>query len=205
MPDVACSFSDVVSLRDLDPERIVQVHVMSREYLIALLSGISLEGAPDTHPYRGCTVEMMQMDPRDLAIGQTFVQRAKYQELLERFGSILGNGFCTRSGIAQCGPLIVFGYDGSGVPCVAHYVPPIIEATGNRRFLIDGIHRNYVVRSVGGTIESVLIRDVSIPLPCDPVLWDEVRIVDEKPPRPDRFRNLRRELFRNTKFAGIDG
>lgn len=199
------SYRCVTSLRDIDPRTIKQVQVMPRSYLLKLLQSITLEGDPAIQPYNGCEVEIVQLDPRDIKIGQTFVQREKYQLLLERFGGILGNGFCMNGGIAQCGPLIVFGDIQNGIPALAHYVPPIIEATSDSRFLIDGIHRSFIVRSVGTTIESILIKNVAVPLPCDPISWEHIRIVEEKPARKDRFRNLRRHLFRNTKYAGIDG
>jgi hypothetical protein len=59
--------------------------------------------------------------------------------------------------------------------------------------------------SVGTTIESVVIRGVQQPLPCDARGWDSVKPVDEKPPKPERFFNLRPEYFRDVKRIGIDG
>lgn len=195
----------VISLRDMEPSSISEVRIMERDTLGKLLRSIPLESMPHIHPYQDCSFNILHMDPDDLLVGQTFVQRAKYQFLIERFHNILGNGFCVETAIAQCGPMVIYGQDNDGVPAVAFYLPPIVEATGEQRFLIDGIHRNFLVKSIGGTIKTIVVQNVPSPLPCDPIPWSDIQTVDEKPVRQLRFHNLRRQYFRNTKFAGIDG
>lgn len=195
----------VISLRDMDPNSISGVRVMKLETLSRLLEGVVLERNVQVRPYAKCPFRILQLDPEDLLVGQTFVQRKKYQFLLEKFSGLFGTDFCTDKTLSQCGPLIVFGPDAQGTPCVAFYLPPIVEETDGKRFLIDGVHRNFIVRAVGGSIKAIVIRDVATPLPCDPIPWGRIKIVREKPVRHERFRNLRSEFFRNTKFAGIDG
>jgi hypothetical protein len=145
------------------------------------------------------------MDPHDLVIGQTFVERGKYQALLEVFPSLFDGAFCVSRGSAKCNALIVFGQTRTGVPAVAHYLPPFVESSNTSRFLVDGIHRNFLVMRVGTTIESIVIKGVTEPLPCDAVSWGTIKSVDTKPPRGERFHNLEPARFRNLKFVGVDG
>lgn len=70
---------------------------------------------------------------------------------------------------------------------------------------LDGTHRCFLIKSIGTTIETVVIRGVTAPFPCDPQPWSRVRQVDAKPPRPERFVDLRPEFFRDVKHIGIDG
>lgn len=204
-PTFSSTADQIVSLRDINPEEISSVQIMPRAYLEKIIRNIVLEGNPTERPYAKCDIQLVRIDPHDLKLGQTFVERPKYQSLLERFGNLFGDSFCTSRGTAKCGPLIVFGKTREGVDAVAHYVPPIIESTNGTQFLLDGVHRNFLVMRVGTTIESIVIKNVETPLPCDVQSWDTVRAVDQKPPRSERFSGLRTEFFRNVKHAGIDG
>ena len=107
--------------------------------------------------------------------------------------------------MAKSTAAIVLGRTAADEPCIAHYLSPIVEEHGGRLILMDGVHRNFLVRCVGTTIESIVIRQIGEPFPCDVRSWDEVRVVEEKPPKDQRFFNLRPELFRDVKHIGIDG
>jgi hypothetical protein len=178
---------------------------MRRSYLKRLLQSVTLEGDHQQRPYEHCEIELASIDPKHLAIGQTFVQRGKYQALIESFGSELEEDFCVSRGTAKCNALIMFGRTLDGEDAIAHYLPPIIEVSGDSHFLLDGIHRNFLVMRVGTTIESVLVKGVTVPPPCDAKTWSDVKVVDEKPPRAERFYNLHPPLFRNLKWIGVDG
>lgn len=204
-PGFTARVDKIVSLRDLDPQHVFAVQVMSLAYLGNLIRNIPLEGDEKCKPYANCDISLVRIDPHDLVIGQTFVERKKYQSLLEDFGKLLDGRFCVTRGTAKCNALIVFGKTFEGEDAAAHYLPPLIEATNGTQFLVDGIHRNFIVMSVGTTIESVLLRNVKIPLPCETRAWSSIVIVDEKPPRHERFHELKPELFRDLKFSGIDG
>ena len=195
----------IVSLRDIDPKNIISVEVMPREYLGRVVRGVTLEGDSSIKPYADCEITTSQVDPHDLKIGQTFIQREKYQQILENFSNMFGGNFCVARGIAKLGPLIIFGTTKDGRPAAAHYLPPIIEEGNGIRFLLDGIHRNFLVKNVGTTIESILIKGVKIRLPCSPESWNMIKAVEEKPPREERYFDLHAEFFRNLKHTGIDG
>jgi hypothetical protein len=195
----------VVSLRDIDPLRINSIEVMPKDYLDRLIRRVTLEGDSSSRPYADCEITTMTVDPDDLQIGQTFIQREKYRQILEGLNGNLDGHFCVPRGIAKRGPFIVFGSTNDGTPAIAHYLPPIVEDGKYGRFLLDGIHRNFLVKKVGTTIETILIRGVKEQLPCDPVSWSKIKPVDEKPPREERYFNLRKEFFRDLKYTGIDG
>ncbi len=204
-PHFTVTAQKIVSLRDIQPNTITAVQVMPRRYLEGMIRNIVLEGNEQYKPYQNCEISLVRMDPHDLQIGQTFVERKKYQSLLENFGTLLDDKFCVTRGTAKCNALIVFGKIKDGTDAIAHYVPPIIEVSNGIQFLLDGIHRNFLVMRIGTTIESILLKGVSLPLPCEARSWQTIRVVDEKPPRNERFYNLKPELFRNLKHAGIDG
>lgn len=204
-PHFTVTAQEIVSLRDIQPNTIAAVQVMPRPYLEGIIRNVVLEGDNKYKPYHNCEIALARMDPHDLQIGQTFVERKKYQSLLENFGNLLDDKFCVTRGTAKCNALIVFGKTKDGTDAIAHYVPPIIEVTNGTQFLLDGIHRNFLVMRVGTTIESILLKGIDLPLPCEVRSWQTINVVDEKPPRHERFYGLKTELFRNLKHAGIDG
>ncbi len=204
-PGFTARVNSIVSLRELDPKHISGLQVMPRNYLESLIRNISLEGDEEHKPYAECEISLMRIDPHSLVIGQTFIQREKYQSILEGFGLLLDKDFCVPRGVAKKCALIIFGKTFKGDDAVAHYLPPIIEATNGTQFLIDGIHRSFIVKNTGTTIESIILKNVKTPLPCEAMDWESISFVDEKPPRQERFRNLQPQLFRNLKFTGIDG
>lgn len=202
IPEFPNKFQFVVSLRDI--VEISAVQVMPLEYMKKIIRNVTLEGDSSYKPYKDAEISLARMDPHELNVGQTFIERKKYQSILENFGNALMQHYCVPRGIAKAMPVIVFGKTAAINRAVALYLPPIIESN-SRQFLIDGIHRNFVVMRTGTTIESIIIKNVDVPLPCDIGRWDMVEIMDEKPPREMRFHNLNVHFFRNLKFAGVDG
>lgn len=194
--------SKIVSLRQIS--KVKSVELMSRKYLTTLLHSVTLEENPEKMVYEGCEIELATVDPRMLFIGQTFVERQKCASLLEAFPKLFTE-YCLPTGFSRSIPLIVYGETREIESAVAHYVPPIVEAHKHKLILLDGIHRNYIVMAAGSTIDSIIVRNPCAPFPCDIHDWSRVTAVDEKPPREERFRNLRRNLFRNFNYSGIDG
>ncbi len=191
----------VTSLRNI--RRIIDLRVMPMFYLEQLLRNVTLAGDSSVYPYRHATIETVRMDPASLLVPQTFIERKKYQGFLEGFQNIF-KGFCVTRGVAKCTALIVFGETIDGTLAIAHYLPPIIEDHG-RLQLIDGMHRNFLVMTVGTTLETIVVRGVTGQFPCTPQGWAAVKVVDEKPPKGERFFNLTPNLFRDLKRVGIDG
>ncbi|MFB6212500.1 MAG: hypothetical protein ABEI53_01625 [Candidatus Magasanikbacteria bacterium] len=192
----------VVSLRGM--KKVFAIQAMPHPYLRRLLDNVTLKGDSEVFPYKSCEFDSVKVDPNSVRVGQTFVQRSKYQGFIEDFPDLL-DGFCANSGIANRNASILLGENESGTLVVAHYLPPIIEKHNGWHCLLDGIHRNFLSKNIGMTIESIVIKGVDTPFPCDLGEWSEVEVVEDKPSKPDRFFNLKKNLFRDLKKIGIDG
>jgi hypothetical protein len=201
IPNLGHNTQLVVGLRDL--VSIDQLLIMPRDYLATLLRRMPLLGEPNVFPYAKAEFSSIRMDPRGMLVAQTFVERKKCLNLLENFNSKLTR-FLITNGVAKCTAFIAYGQTKLGNLAVAHYIPPLVELHDSH-ILLDGTHRDYLVMTIGTTLEVIVISGVSQPFPCTPVPWNMVRPVDEKPAKEDRNINLKPELFRDLKYVGIDG
>ena len=192
----------VVSLRDI--VEVLTVQFMPDYYLQQLLHSVTLEGDPSIHPYANCTVKTFTFEPDLVQVAQTFVERKKYQKILEGFSGVFSN-IQSINGIAKLPAVVVLGITQQGTRAVAHYIPPIVEFNHVGRNLVDGTHRNFIIRQVGTLISGIMVEGVETPFPCQTLGWNDVQVVDEKPPREQRFIGLRPDLFRDLKYIGIDG
>lgn len=192
----------IVSLRDMVD--VVDVRLMSNSYINRLLCNVILSGDSKTKPYVGCKISPFAFDAGMLRISQTFVEKVKYQAIVEGFGGVFAH-FSSFKGISKLPAVIVLGKIEDGSMAVAHYLPPIIEVFDNRFNLVDGTHRSYIVQSVGAYINGIIVEDVKVPFPCRTLDWFDVKLVNEKPLPEDRHVDLRKDLFRDLKFIGIDG
>jgi hypothetical protein len=200
----ACeSITWIVSPRDIT--NISDVMGMSNEYRNRLLASIGLAAHPSRKIYEGLSVHQFWVDPSSLMLGQKFVYRPNYISIVEGFRTIC-RGFEMIKGFTQYLACLIIGTDDSGKPVLGHYLPPIVEQHGTQWILMDGVHRNYLAQQAGVPIECIVIHGVTVPFPCTPHEWDEVTVVEEKPNRAeDRYWDLDRKLFRDTKLVGIDG
>lgn len=194
--------SQIVSLRDI--VSVSSIQVMSEEYLRKLVCNTTLEGDAGVHVYEKCHISRARIDPHNILVGQTFVERAKCQRMIEHLSSVF-EGFCVNHGFAKSIALVVLGKIADGSFGIAHYVPPIVEQHNGGLYLLDGVHRNFLAGAVGTTIEAIILKNISIPFPCDVHTWASLRPVDEKPARAERFYNLRPDIFRDLKWVGVDG
>ena len=192
----------VVSLRDI--VRVESVQAMKRDYLFRLLENVTLAGDPGRKPYVGCRTQMLRVDPHGVLVAQTFVERPKLYGVLENVSKYFED-FCVSRGMAKLNASIILGRNAAGEMVLGHYLPPIIEEHGGRFHLLDGTHRSFLVKAVGTTVETIVIRGVKVPFPTTAQSWRDVRSVDVKPPVSERFVDLRPELFRDVKSIGIDG
>ena len=174
------------------------------EYLRKLLYSTTLVGDPNLRVFENCGICHARIDPHNLQVGQTFVERLKVQKMLENLSRVF-EGFCVNHGFAKSIPFVILGKISDGTFAVAHYIPPIVEQHGGGLYLLDGVHRNFLVGAVGTTIEAIILKDISTPFPCDVRPWSSLRLVEEKPPKEERFYNLNTELYRDLKWVGIDG
>jgi len=194
---------NVVSLRDI--RIILNVQAMPLSYLEKMLIKVGLEDRPQEKIYYHCNIQLIRFDPWNVKIGQTFIERTKYQSLLEDFPNYF-EGYCITRGAAKCNAYIVIGMtENSKLLSLAHYVPPIIEENNGELVLLDGVHRSFLIKNVGTTSEAVLIKGVKAKFPCDPQDWRKIKVVDSKPPRNERYFNLNTKYFRDLKYSGIDG
>lgn len=193
----------VVSLRDLACVDAIQI--MPKRYLEGLLSHVVLKGGNKERVYHGCNVSIISLSPKVAQIGQTFVERRKCLSILENIGSVIAD-FATPSGPLKIGAFIALGRTKEGRTAVAHYLPPIAEMNGGSKWKwLDGIHRGYLHVNMGAELPTIAIEGVTAPFPCDTHEWERVRAVDAKPPKEERFFNLKEDLFRDLHYVGIDG
>jgi hypothetical protein len=192
----------LVSLRQI--VKVTSIQMMEKAYLRTLLDKVVLENNPDEYPYKSCEISLGRIDPKFLQVGQTFVENTKCLKILNDLPHVFDQFYIT-GGFAKLVPMIIHGVTREGVAAVAHYVPPIVEERAGKECLIDGIHRNFLVKAIGTTIESIRIQNVQYPLPFSTHTWDRVSSVDLKPERNDRFNHLKPELFRDLSWVAIDG
>jgi hypothetical protein len=158
-------------------------------------------------PFENAKIRSMKMVPDALKIGQKFVYRENYARLLEGMPGAFRN-FLFVPSFADLGAHFVFGAGSDGEFSVACYLPPIIERHGTDLVIMDGIHRNYIAKQAGKSSSLLLIENVTVPFPCDLRTWDEIRVISETNKPKDireRFFGLKKGLFRDLKYLGIDG
>lgn len=184
--------------------KILGLQVMSLDYLKQLLSQVWLRGNPKAFIYKDCEIAIVQVDPNQLLVGQTYIEMPRYQMLTEGFQNFF-SGLAATSGMANHAAFIVLCGVDDGSIAIAYHIPPLIEEHAGRLFLIDGVHRHLTAKLAGVTIASVIIKDVEFPFPCDVHGWKNVHIVIERPSHEERFLNAKPELFRQLKEVGIGG
>lgn len=194
----------VLPLKDI--KNISSVVPINRELLDRLLRSIkTLDGQ---FPFQKAQFEMLKFDPMQLQIGQKFAYRENYVQLLEDLSDIFAKRYAINPGISTLGAYMIFGESSTGEGAIAYYLPPIVEKHNNNLVIMDGIHRNYITLKVGGTVYAILARDVVIPFPCSGKNWNEIKVISlaEKPKDiNERYFDLRKNLFRDLKYLGIDG
>ncbi|MDA2922405.1 hypothetical protein MYX07_04030 [Patescibacteria group bacterium AH-259-L07] len=197
---------NVVAPRDL--QTIITVENMSMEYLISLLSNITLLGNKNEKIYAHAKINPRRTDLDTLSLGQRFIYRDHYTAIMESMCSLFSGSTTIPRGISNWTPYIIIGIDFDNQYVLAHYVPPMVEVHGNKFILLDGVHRCFITKQTNSTTESVVIERVKIPFPCETKSWKELQIIDKKPEKVDvtkRHFDLKVELFRDLRGIGIDG
>lgn len=194
-------YDRVISPRDL--RQVKGMTFFRKDIFDALMRKIPLRGTM-TLPYESSRIQVYGREPKGMDIGQTFVLKSKLISIMEGLERGVFQEFVVK-GISKMPPALLYGLDSEGRKALAFYVPPIIEMHGQRAILIDGIHRSRLCSGAGTTINAVHISSVGSPLPFEPITWDDVRMMDEKPPVAERYKDLRKEYFRDLSALGIDG
>lgn len=193
----------VLPLRNL--EKIESIIPIKNEILLKLIRKIKT--FDNQSPFKRSTISLVKVDSRQLKIGQKFVYRENYQNLLENLPKIFKE-FSISSGFSDLGAFMVFGFDKHQNYCLAYYIPPIIEKHKGNLIIMDGIHRNFINKQMGTALNAIIVENVNVPFPCSLHPWDEIQIIPLKNKPCDinkRYFDLKKNLFRNLKYLGIDG
>ena len=202
LPDIRV-VKRVVPLRHL--KAVDSILPITRDMLFGLVSRIATVSGEK--PFLDSQLQLCKMDPNHLKIGQRFVYRENYQSLLEELPDLFGK-FVVGTGLNDLGAYFVFGEDLDGLPALACYIPPLIEQHGPELIIMDGIHRAFIVKQTGAAINAIIIRNVSVPFPCGMHPWSDIRVIglaDKPKDINERYFELKKELFRDLKYLGIDG
>ena len=193
----------IVSPRDI--ARVEDIALMRNEYRNQLLESVGLAENRGQQLYRDRAIHQLLIDPRDLVLGQRYVYRPNYVSIVEELRDLF-EGFGVRGGFTQFFACRIVGQDHEGRRVLAHFLPPILERHGARLILMDGVHRNYLARQAGVSIECLVVDNVVAAFPCSTRRWETIAVTDVKPPNiEDRYFDLDRGLFRDVKYIGIDG
>src|SRR3989338_107184 len=159
-------------------------------------------------PFKNAEISQVIANPPQLKIGQKYVYRENYQNLLENVGDLFQNILGEWGRLGKLGAYFVFGLNGDGNYSMACYLPPIIEVHNSKSYVMDGIHRNFICLKTGLTINALRIKNIEVPFPCSAKNWDEIvciPLMDKPKNREKRYFDLQKDLFRNLKYLGIDG
>lgn len=207
--DFGSDYNRIVPLRSL--KEVKGIILFGKELFYRLIRKIPLRNECVIYPYAEAEINIFRRQPEGFHIGQTFIHAKKILSLMENLESRLFASF-SNTGLSKMPASKVYGIDQERKKAIAFYIPPIAEVysdnrNGNSVALIDGVHRSYISRAAGTTINTIHINYVSLdaPLPFDPIHWENAKLVEEKPPIKERYVNFRREYFRDLSAMGIDG
>ncbi len=196
--------AQIIPLRELKEVRsVVPINSGLLQYLIRRIK--TLDGQM---PFINATIHQEVVNPSQLKIGQKYVYRENYAKILESMTDIFHSFMGEWGGLGNLGAYFVFGLNGDGNYSMACYIPPIIEIHGKKALIMDGIHRNYIARPFGVTINALIVKNIAVPFPCSPRNWKEISVIslDNKPKDlEERYFDLNKGLFRDLKYLGIDG
>ena len=198
------SINKILPLRNM-----TEIHSLvpiSWELLTFLLRQIkTLDGQS---AFSNINIASRKQDPRALKIGQKFVYRENYTMLLEKVPDVFQKFPITSCGLGDFSAFFVFGLDDCEAYAMACYLPPIIEKHETELVIMDGIHRNFIGKQTGKTLNALIVENVSVPFPCSMHDWPEIAVIslNDKPKDiNDRYFDLQKGLFRDLKYLGIDG
>ena len=88
----------IVAFRDIG--EIQSIQVMPEAYLEKLIRNTTLAGPAQEKVYANCKIKRARIDPHNVLVGQTFVERPKYEKLLENLTDSF-KGFCVNRGLTD--------------------------------------------------------------------------------------------------------
>lgn len=198
------SVTKVIPLRNIVEIR--SIIPLRKDFLEKIIRGIKTVDKT-LKPFEFSEIKLVKTDPNQLKIGQKFVYRENYQNLLEKMPRIFDK-FLLSAGFCDLGAFMIFGLDAQRSYCLAYYIPPIIEKHEKELVIMDGIHRNFINKQMGHTLNAIFVENVRAPFPCSLHSWNEIQIIPLKDKPKDinkRYFDLNTGLFRDLKYLGIDG
>jgi|SRR3989338_4558157 len=202
LPDLG-PVKHIVPLRFM--AQVEQITPISKELTKFLLSRMKTMNGH--RPFLNSKISLTQYFPKNLKVGQKYAYAENLTSVLSGLPAFFDN-FMIPSGVSELGCWFLFGKDIDGISAMACYMPPIVERHGKKLVIMDGIHRNYIAKQFGVSINVILVEDISIPFPCGMREWDELQVIslNDKPKDiNERYFDLTKELFRDLKYLGIDG
>jgi len=202
LPDLG-AIKHIVPLRFM--REIEQISPISKEMTFFLLS--QMKTMNGHRPFRNSKIRLSQYHPANLKVGQKYAYEENLTGVLKGLPSFFEK-FMIPCGVSELGSWFLFGKDIDGVPAMACYMPPIVERHGKNLVIMDGIHRNFIAKQFGVSINVILVEEISIPFPCSMREWCELQVIslNDKPKDiNERYFDLTKELFRDLKYLGIDG
>lgn len=193
----------VLPLKNL--KEIHSVLPITNSFLLGIVKKIKT--IDNQSPFKNATAELTKVDSNQLKVGQKFVYRENYQNMLENLPKIFKK-FAISSGLSDLDAYMVFGADSRKNYCLSYYIPPIVEQHNDTLVIMDGVHRNYINKQWGTTLKAILIKNINVPFPCSFHPWNEIEIIPLKNKPKDiekRYFDLNPNLFRDLKYLGIDG
>lgn len=211
--DKTCKYEIVIPLRNI--RETARIELLDDYSLNVLLRGIPLRtnnDSPACFPYEGAKICVFEREPKSLMIGQRFIVKSVLMAMMDTLSTTSKVGVFRGypiNGFSKMPPAKIFGKDYRGRKGIAFYIPPLVEIRSHHAVLLDGVHRNFICATAGTTINAVHVYstdDFTIPpLPFEPISWHEIEMSDDRPTVEKRYKNLRREFFRDLSFVGIDG
>ena len=195
-------YNRIIPLRNII--KIDDLSYAKKEFLESIIKAVPLKDNPDIKPYKKSKIDIYRVQPKGIQIGQTFALTQKTNRLLTNVLNIF-NEFHVSHGYSKMEPVIIYGKDKEDYPAIAFYIPPIIENHNGNAVLLDGIHRSLICSAAGTTINAVHLSKIDVNLPFEPMEWNKLKLMDEKPPTIGRYNNLKLDLFRQLTYVGVDG
>lgn len=187
-------------------EEITDISLIPEHVIKALIHNIPLlhkKSGERVFQYEDSEIKIYRRSPKGFFIGQTFISTKKLLSIMFNFENKLER--FNIEGVSKMPPYIFHGSDINGEQALGIYLPTIIEIQEANAVLLDGIHRSFNCKSAGTTINAIHINYVKLPLPFDIIEWDGCSPLDHKPPKAERYLNLKKELYRDLGYVGIDG
>jgi|SRR3989344_7545652 len=194
-------YDTIIPLRDLS--KVDSIIYFRRDLLEKVIRNIPLRGDGSIFPYAEAKIRIYGVEPKGIMVGQTFALESKILGIMNNLEKKFEDYIV--KGLSKMLPMQVYGRNAEDKKVMAFYLPPFVERHSGKDLLIDGIHRSTICSSAGTTICPINIDNVLVPPPFDPISWEEVKVVKEKPPIEERYKNLKIELFRDLGYVGIDG